>query len=406
MFSTLKKYSESNLNGSNDETVAFIPIRAGSKGIPQKNIKSFCGRPLVYWVAKAASACEAIDKVYVATDDAHYREVVESFHLPKVVVISRSEESCRDEASTEIAMLEFANQYTFKDIILIQATSPLLEARDIFEGILKYKENQSDSLVSVVRQKRFIWEDNEQGGGAVSRNYDPFNRPRRQDWSGYFVENGAFYITSRARLLESGSRISGTISLYEMDEATYFEIDDQHDWLIAEQLKVERSGIDYSRNLKGINLLITDVDGVLTDAGMYYSSDGQELKKFNTRDGKGIELIKQGGIKVMLLTSENIELVKRRGEKIKADYIYMGIKDKKGFLDQFFQEHSEFSFNQTAYIGDDVNDLECIQAVKFSATPKDGHREVVKYAQYVCHTEGGRGCVREVCDLLLGSMRG
>ncbi|MBN2980615.1 N-acylneuraminate cytidylyltransferase [Cohnella algarum] len=392
----MKKYSETNLKEKCEKIVAYIPVRGGSKGIPNKNIKLFCGMPLVYWVVKAAVECEIIGKVFVATENEQIEQVVKSFVLPKVSVISRSEESATDTASTEYGMLEFAEQYDFDKIVLIQATSPLLESEDLTQAIQKYYESKVDSLVSVVRQKRFLWK--QEDNLAIPVNYNPSNRPLRQQWDGFLVENGAFYMTTKDRLLKSKCRISGEITAYEMHEETYFEIDDLADWIIAEQLKLKRGKL---QSLSHIKLLISDVDGVLTDAGMYYSSDGQELKKFNTRDGKGIELIRAAGIHVMLLTSENIELVKRRGEKLKADYIFMGITDKKMFLEHFFKNHPEYSFNSTAYIGDDINDLECIQLSSFSAAPSDSHEEVRKYAKYICKTEGGKGCVREVCDLLI-----
>ena len=132
-------------------------------------------------------------------------------------------------------MLEFAEKFEFDNIILIQATSPLLETEDLTNGLEKFFQKKYDSLLSVVKQKRFIW--NEIDGAAVPQNYNPLERPRRQEWDGYFVENGAFFITSRDKLLESKCRISGKIGLYEMTEETYFEIDEPSDWLIMEQLK-------------------------------------------------------------------------------------------------------------------------------------------------------------------------
>ncbi|SEN65776.1 N-acylneuraminate cytidylyltransferase [Paenibacillus sp. OV219] len=383
-------------------TVAFIPVRGGSKSIPLKNIKPFCGKPLVYWTVAAAAECEEIDCVYVATDDNQIREAVESFGLSKVVVIGRSAESAHDTASTEIALLEFAENTNADRIILVQATSPLLESKDLQGALHKLAQSQADSLVSVVRQKRFIW--SEESGHAAPINYDPNQRPRRQDWDGYFVENGAFYITGRENLLASQCRISGDITVYEMPEVSYFELDEPSDWIICEQLKAKQLSAGVSKQLKStedIKLLVSDVDGVLTDAGMYYSTDGQELKKFNTRDGKGIELLKLSGIKVMLLTAEDIEVVRARGLKLKVDYLYMGIKDKKAFLNQFFRDNPEFSFQSTAYIGDDVNDLECLLESAISASPKDAHPDVRARVSYVCELGGGQGCVRELCDLLL-----
>ena len=119
---------------------AFIPVRGGSKSIPLKNIKKICGMPLVYWTVKAASDCDYIDIVYVATDSEIIEKTVKGFNLPKVMVIGRSAESASDTASTEFAMLEFAENYDFDNITLIQATSPLLTAETL---ALKQCELQS-----------------------------------------------------------------------------------------------------------------------------------------------------------------------------------------------------------------------------------------------------------------------
>jgi N-acylneuraminate cytidylyltransferase len=215
--------------------VAFIPVRGGSKSIPLKNIREIAGRPLVYWTAKAACDCEDIDIVYICTDSDRIRETVEELGLDKVRVIGRSEENASDTASTESVMLEFADKYEFDNIVLIQATSPMLTGKDLNEGFKLFKLPDTDSVMSVVRQKRFHWSV-DGNGYAVPLNYDPFNRPRRQEFEGYLVENGAFFITGKSKLIESKNRISGNIRVYEMDESSYFEIDEPSDWIIIEQL--------------------------------------------------------------------------------------------------------------------------------------------------------------------------
>lgn len=214
--------------------VAFIPVRGGSKSIPLKNVKLLCGRPLVYWVTKAACGCKEIDTVYVSTDNEVIKKVVEEFALAKVKVVSRSAATATDYASTESAMLEFAGEYEFDNIVLIQATSPLLTTNDLDRGFNAFKREGIDSVFSAVRQKHFIWEEGE--GGAKPINYDVFNRPRRQDFDGYLVENGAFYITSKANLLKSKNRVSGYIQAVEMCEESFYEIDEPSDWIIIEQL--------------------------------------------------------------------------------------------------------------------------------------------------------------------------
>lgn len=215
--------------------VAFIPVRGGSKSIPLKNIREIAGRPLVYWTAKAANDCRDIDRVYICTDSDTIRETVEGLGFEKICVIGRSPESATDTATTESVMLEFAESHEFATIVLIQATSPLLTSADLEGGFLEYRKPDTDSVLSVVRQKRFHWAENKKGF-IVPTNYDVFHRPRRQEFEGYFVENGAFYITSRRALLESGNRVSGNMRAYEMDEASYFEIDEPGDWIIIENL--------------------------------------------------------------------------------------------------------------------------------------------------------------------------
>ena len=130
------------------ETVAFIPVRGGSKSIPLKNIKKINGRPLIYWVLDATVECEEIDKVVVSTDSNKISEVVNDYNSEKIKIIDRSKEVSTDTASTESVMLEFTNNYDFKDIILVQATSPLLDAEDLSKGLKKYRQKDTDSILS------------------------------------------------------------------------------------------------------------------------------------------------------------------------------------------------------------------------------------------------------------------
>jgi N-acylneuraminate cytidylyltransferase len=219
-------------------TVALIPARGGSKGIPRKNIRPLAGRPLIYWTCRAAQDCPQIDTVYVSTDDAEIEAAVRGLNLSKVQPIARAPETATDTASTESVLLDFAQRLDFDRIVLIQATSPLLRAADLDAGC-ELLHRGFDSVLSVVRQKRFLWERHAERGG-VPINYDYRSRPRRQDFDGQLVENGAFYITTRERLLAERCRIGGKIGLVEMPEETYIELDDLHDWHIVEALLIAR----------------------------------------------------------------------------------------------------------------------------------------------------------------------
>lgn len=227
-------------NISNLANIAFIPVRGGSKSIPLKNIKPLCGKPLVYWTVKAACECRRLDRVFVSTDSEQIRKTVEEFGYDKVTVVDRSEETANDTATTESALLEFAEKYNFENIVLIQATSPLLTSADLEKGFTLYEQPDCDSVFSAVRRYQFIWTGTPDGI-ASPLNYDIFHRPRRQEYDGYLIENGAFYITSRERLLVSKNRISGNIKAAEMDDDTLFEIDEPSDWVIIEMMMKQRT---------------------------------------------------------------------------------------------------------------------------------------------------------------------
>ena len=385
--------------------VAFIPVRGGSKSIPLKNIKPISGKPLVYWTVKAACGCKYIDKVYVATDSDKIRETVESFKsgseaelFSKATVIDRSAESASDTASTEFAMLEFASDYEFDNIVLIQATSPLLVSDDLDRGFEAFNEDSTDSVLSVVRQKRFHWA-NDEDGFAHPTNYDVFKRPRRQEFDGYLVENGAFYISSKSDLIKSQNRVSGNIKAVEMNEDTFFEIDEPSDWVIIEAL-MKKNGIVAPKEIPEIKMFLTDCDGCLTDGGMYYSEKGDELKKFNTRDGMGFALLRQKGIITGIITSESVDLNRRRAEKLKLDILEAGCKDKLSAIKRICDERG-IGLENVCYIGDDINDIDAIKAVGYGCCPADAMPEVKAVAKYVAKINGGEGVIREIVEQIV-----
>lgn len=385
--------------------VAFIPVRGGSKSIPLKNIKPMCGKPLVYWTVAAACGCDTIDKVYVATDSDKIREAVRQIQIQessnpvfdKIEVIGRSAESASDTASTEFAMLEFAEKYEFEHIVLIQATSPLLSSEDLNGGFELYNREDTDSVLSVVRQKRFNWAVSADGS-AKEINYDCFHRPRRQEFDGYCVENGAFYITSKKRLLETKNRISGRIKAYEMSEDTFFEIDEPEDWNIIQEMLRRRLRANKVR--KEIKMFLTDCDGCLTDGGMYYSEYGDEMKKFSTQDGLGLRLLREKGIICGIITGENTDLVQRRAEKLNLDILEVGVKDKLTAVKKICADRN-IALDEVAYVGDDINDLELLRAVGFSASVPNAIHTVKEAVDYVTERAGGSGAVREVIEYIL-----
>lgn len=157
---------------------------------------------------------------------------------------------------------------------------------------------------------------------------------------------------------------------------------------------------DIQIKLKKIKLVITDVDGVLTDGGMYYTENGEFMKKFNTRDSMGMELLLEKGVKTVLLTRENSKIVKKRADKIRIVDLYSGILDKKSILGEIAKKYAVIN-DEIAYIGDDVNDIEIMEIVGFAATPSDGASKVKEISDYVCKVKGGEGAFRELADLVI-----
>ena len=151
--------------------------------------------------------------------------------------------------------------------------------------------------------------------------------------------------------------------------------------------------------LRGIRLVLTDVDGVLTDGGMIYGEDGGEGKRFNTRDGMGFEIVRSLGLKTGIVTSEDTRIVARRAAKLRVDVLHQGVRQKDASLREICDALG-IAPSEVAYIGDDVNDLSILKKVGFAACPADAVEAVKRCVHYVCRKRGGEGAVRELCDLI------
>lgn len=385
------------------KTIAFIPVRGGSKSIPLKNIKPFCGKPLVCWNIEALEGCDLIDEIIVATDSDKIEETVLAQSYKKTKIYRRSAENACDTASTESVMLEYINYAHLpqEDIfMLVQATSPLTETQHFTEALGIYQKGIYDSMLTCVRNYRFFW--NEDG---TSKNYDYMNRPRRQNFKGELMENGAFYINTVSNILKSGNRLSGKIGIYEMPEYTATEIDEPDDWIILENL-MRKHVLSKRTSQPQIKLFLSDVDGTLTDGGMYYSEKGDELKKFNTRDGMGFQLLREAGIKTGIITSENTEIVANRAKKLKIDFLVQGKRDGgKLAAAQEICSQLGITLNEVAYIGDDINCRELLEAVGVAACPADANAIIKNIASIkIMSRNGGEGCVREFCETIINKI--
>jgi N-acylneuraminate cytidylyltransferase len=218
------------------------------------------------------------------------------------------------------------------------------------------------------------------------------------------MENGAFYINNIKNIIASQNRLSGKIGIYEMPEYTAMEIDEPDDWGILESLMYRHVLLKNPK--KNIKLFLTDVDGVLTDGGMYYSESGDELKKFNTRDGMAFELLCKAGIKTGIITSENTKIVENRAKKLKVDYLYQGsFEGGKLTVAKAICEKEGIILDEVAYIGDDINCYELLSHVGIAACPADADISIKQISNIKTLTlSGGKGCVREFINLIIKSL--
>ncbi|MCX6123832.1 MAG: acylneuraminate cytidylyltransferase family protein [Proteobacteria bacterium] len=212
--------------------LTLLPLRGGSRGIPGKNIRPFLNRPLFTWCATAA--IDAGLRLIISTDDDSIRAAVRK-HTPAAELLDRPDEFATDTASTEAVIAHALEVIPCDHILLLQATSPLTTTRHLQEAIAAYVVGGCKPLLSGTRQHHFLWNID---GTPV--NYNPSNRPRRQDWSGIFVENGAFYIFSRKDFETRNSRCPPPCTLYCMEQEHAIELDTLNDWFVLEQLAKER----------------------------------------------------------------------------------------------------------------------------------------------------------------------
>jgi len=376
--------------------IAIIPLRKNSKGIPGKNKKKLVGRPLFCWVL-AEAIFSNLDEVYVFTDDTDIIDFVNKNYAwaPKVKTLLRGDINASDTASTESAMVEFSEKinYDYDVLCLLQATSPLLLATNINKTLEKITKEGFDAALSVVKTQRFAWNSN-----GKPQNYEVSKRPRRQDFEGLLIENGAVYATTKAAFSASKNRISGNIGVLEMPEDTLLEIDTETDWLLVEQLLMERQ--KKQKETKKITHLVLDVDGVFTNGTVIYDKNGEMAKQFDMRDGMGLEILREHGVAVTVMTSEQSEIVAQRMKKLKIDDVHLGVKDKYALLKHLLKERN-ISLNNIAYMGDDVNDLANMCSAGWSLTPNNATEVVKLHSDVILSKDSGNGAIREACEFIM-----
>lgn len=384
--------------------LALIPARGGSKGIPRKNIRLVAGRPLLAHSITAARATPAITRVAVSTDDAEIGRVAREYGAE---VLWRPPEISGDTASSESALLDALTQlrtleaYTPDLVVFLQATSPLRQAHDIQKAITMLMEQRADSLFSACPQQGFVWR--REKGALESFTYDYRARRVRQDAPEDLMENGSIYVFKPWVLEQLGHRLGGKIAVYPMEIYDSFQIDEPADLDLMEALFAFRQAQRVVPDLRHIRLCVMDFDGVMTDNRVLTDQDGREAVWANRGDGWGIARLKEAGVHAMVISTEENPVVAARCTKLKIDCV-QGCADKLAALQAVARQHA-LDASQIAYIGNDVNDLACLEWVGAAFAVADAAPSVRAVVDYVTRAPGGLGAVRELCDLIIEQKR-
>lgn len=381
-------------------TVAIIPARGGSKGVPRKNVRPLAGKPLLGWTIRAAQEAKHVDHVIVTTDDEEIATVAAEY---RAEVVRRPANLSTDTALSEPALLhvldvmEAAQRPLPEQIAFLQCTSPLTVSEDIDGTIAAMIDHDADSALAVAPFHGFLWQ--HRGESAIGVNHDKLRRLRRQDRTPEFVETGAVYVMHTSGFRAARHRFFGRTSLYVMPRDRWLEVDDPADFELAEFILRLRQPTDQAVLPRQLGAVVFDFDGVFTDNSVSVDQEGHESVVCHRGDGYGIERLREMGVPMLVLSREENHVVGARCRKLGIECL-QNSKDKLPALRSWLENHG-IDILQTVYVGNDHNDIECLRAVGCGVVVADAHPEAIAAADLVLRHPGGHGAVRELCDRVL-----
>jgi YrbI family 3-deoxy-D-manno-octulosonate 8-phosphate phosphatase len=376
--------------------VAVIPARGGSKGVPGKNLRRVGGASLVARAVRTAGAADSITQVYVSTDDPR---IAAEVRATGGGVIHRPADLAGDLASSESALLHAlqvldADERPVDVLVFLQCTSPFVAASDLDTAVGLVLTDEADSVFSAVENHAFLWRPEQ--GRVVGVNHDPSRRQRRQDRDREYRETGGFYAFRADRFAAAGHRFFDRTAVVAVPELTALEIDTEADLAVACALAPI---VDPRSALVDVAAVATDFDGVHTDDRVLVDQHAVEAVRVSRGDGLGVSLLRQAGVPFVIVSKERNPVVAARATKLGVD-VLQGVDDKVCALAAWLDGRG-LDARQVAYVGNDVNDLPVMASVGWPIAVADAHPEVLRAARLVLTRAGGRGAVREVCDLVL-----
>lgn len=385
--------------------LAVIPARGGSKGLPGKNLLPLEGRSLLARAISAARTSGVVDRVVVSTDAPRIAAEAEAWGAE---VVERPAELAGDAASSESALLhvletlDAAEGYRPELLVFLQCTAPLLTPRDIDDTVGTLRREEADSAFAAIPFHHFLWRVGDEG--AVGVNHEAGERQRRQDRVAEYLEAGSVYVVRADGFRRAGHRFFGRTVLHPLPAQPWVEVDDAADFEVAAALLATRDDEDLLERLPPRPAaLVLDFDGVLTDNRVLVMEDGTEGVWCDRGDGYGLDLLRSTGLPVTVLSRERNPVVAARCRKLGIGCT-QGLQDKTEALESWLEEQGVEAAN-ALFVGNDLNDLDCMARVGCPVAVADAVPEVRRAARIVLDRPGGRGAVRRLTDLIRWRLR-
>ncbi len=378
--------------------LAVIPARGGSKGIARKNLQRVGGVPLIGRAIRLAQDVSAIQSVCVSTDDPEIAQAAVDFGA---TVLDRPAELASDTARSEDALLHAIEALAdrgekFDVLVFLQATSPFVAPESVAEAVDAVSSGSADVAMAVTPSDAFLWKHTASGFDAVNHTLDA--RPRRQDREQEYRETGAFYVLAIPGFMAARFRFFGTVVPVLVPEGTSLEIDTPEQLELAQSLA---STVDVPPDSIDVEAVVMDFDGVHTDDRVWVDQDGHEAVTVSRADGMGIASLHRAGVPMLILSSEINPVVAARAKKLGVEVLH-GVEEKLPVLTAWAHERG-LNLAEIAYVGNDVNDLECLEAVGVPVAVADARPEVLRAARIVLSAGGGQGAIRELSGRVVRS---
>jgi N-acylneuraminate cytidylyltransferase len=399
---------------SSCEILGVVPARGGSKGIPGKNIRPLGGYPLIAYAIAAGRSSMRIDRLIVSTDDEQIAAVARKWGAE--VPFMRPAELARDDTCDLPVFLHALEWLRSNEncrpriVVQLRATSPLRPPECVDAAIdLLLADDGADSVrgVTVAGQTPYkMWRIEERRMVPLLRAemHEPHNMPR-QELPRVHWQTGHIEVVRAETILCKNSMTGEQVLPYVIDPRYAVDLDTPHQWAIVEQmlrdpgLKRVDPGSLLSGGLARVRLVVTDFDGVMTDNSVCVRQDGTESVVCSRADGLGVVRLQASGVPVVVLSTETNPVVAARCRKLGIS-CQQGVESKRDGIRAIAADRG-CTLSEVAYVGNDVNDLEAMDEAGLCIAVSDAHPEVLAKADMILAHSGGRGAIRELCELIL-----